>query len=94
MKIIDFHTHVYPQKIAQKATENVIGFYGLKEGLGGMVGTSEVLIACGKEAGIENIDVYVAATGSDETNMLSCFLARRMGAQHTIARLPRMNVCL
>lgn len=40
-----------------------------------------------KEAGIENIDVYVAATGSDETNMLSCFLAKRMGAKHTIARV-------
>ena len=40
-----------------------------------------------KEAGIENIDVFVAATGSDETNMLSCFLAKRMGAKHTIARV-------
>ncbi len=61
MKIIDFHTHVYPQKIAQKATDNVIGFYGLKEGLGGMVGTSEVLISCGKEAGIENFVILPVA---------------------------------
>lgn len=39
------------------------------------------------EAGIENIDVFVATTGSDETNMLACFLAKRMGAKHTIARV-------
>ena len=61
MKIIDFHTHVYPQKIAQKATENVIGFYGLTEGLGGLVGTSEVLINCGKCAGIENFVILPVA---------------------------------
>lgn len=61
MKIIDFHTHVYPQKIAQKATENVIGFYGLTEGLVGMVGTSEVLINCGKNAGIENFVILPVA---------------------------------
>ncbi len=61
MKIIDFHTHVYPQKIAQKATENVIGFYGLTEGLGGFVGTSEVLINCGKNAGIENFVILPVA---------------------------------
>lgn len=61
MKIIDFHTHVYPKKIAKKATENVIGFYELKEGLGGMVGTSEVLINCGKNAGIENFVILPVA---------------------------------
>ena len=61
MKIIDFHTHVYPEKIAQKATENVIGFYDLKEGLGGKIGTSEVLIKCGKPAGIENFVILPVA---------------------------------
>ena len=45
------------------------------------------------ESGIENIDVFVATTGSDDTNMLSCFLAKRMGAKHTIARVrdPEYN---
>ena len=61
MKIIDFHTPVYPEKIAQKATENVIGFYDLKEGLGGKIGTSEVLIKCGKPAGIENFVILPVA---------------------------------
>ena len=45
------------------------------------------------EAGVEKCDLFVAATGSDELNMLSCFIARRMGAQHTIARIrnPEYN---
>ena len=61
MKIIDFHTHVYPEKIAEKATENVINFYGLTEGLGGIVGTSENLIQSGKKAGIENFVILPVA---------------------------------
>ncbi len=45
------------------------------------------------EAGVEKAELLVAVTGSDELNMLSCFLARRMGAKHTIARIrnPEYN---
>ena len=39
------------------------------------------------EAGIAEASLFVAATGSDEVNMLSGFLARRMGARHTVARI-------
>ncbi len=46
-----------------------------------------------EEAGIQNAELFVAASGSDELNMLSCFLAKRMGAGHTIARIrnPEYN---
>ena len=46
-----------------------------------------------QEAGIDKTDLFVAATDSDETNMLACFLANRMGAKHTIARIrnPEYN---
>ena len=46
-----------------------------------------------KDARIEDAELYVAVTGSDETNMLSCFLAKRMGAKQTIARIrnPEYN---
>lgn len=45
------------------------------------------------EAGVERAELFVAATGSDELNMLSCFIARKMGAKHTIARIrnPEYN---
>lgn len=39
-------------------------------------------------AGAAGADVFVAATGSDEANMLSCFLARNVfGIKRTIARV-------
>ncbi|MBP5245728.1 MAG: NAD-binding protein, partial [Clostridia bacterium] len=39
------------------------------------------------EAGISSTDLIVATTDSDELNMLSCFIARKMGAKHTVARI-------
>lgn len=45
------------------------------------------------EAGVEGTELFAAVTGSDELNMLSCFLAKSMGARHTIARIrnPEYN---
>ncbi len=43
------------------------------------------------EAGIENAELFAAFTGSDELNMLSCFIARRMGAKHTSARIRNLE---
>ncbi len=46
-----------------------------------------------KEARVDDAELFVAVTGTDETNMLSCFLAKKMGAKHTIARIrnPEYN---
>ena len=45
------------------------------------------------ESNVKNTDIFVSTTESDEMNMLSCFLARKMGAKHTIARIrnPEYN---
>lgn len=45
------------------------------------------------EAGVDKSDLFIAVTGSDELNMLMCFLAKRQGAGHTIARIrnPQYN---
>lgn len=45
------------------------------------------------EAGAEKADLFVAATGYDEFNMLSCYLAKVMGAKNTVARIrnPEYN---
>ncbi len=61
----------------------------------------DVMCVCGngtdcetlEEAGVSKADLFVAITGSDEFNMLSCFMAARMGAKHTIARIrnPEYN---
>lgn len=39
------------------------------------------------EAGVANADVLVAATSSDETNMICCLIAKKIGAKNTIARI-------
>ena len=45
------------------------------------------------EAKVENCDMFIAVTGSDELNMLSCYIARQMGAKNTVARIrnPEYN---
>ena len=40
-----------------------------------------------KEAGVPGADLVVACASTDELNMLSCLLAKRLGAKHTIARV-------
>lgn len=68
--------------------EEVSNLYDVM-GLCGMGVDSETMA----EAGVEDAELFVAVTGSDELNMLACFLARKMGAKHTIARIrtPEYN---
>jgi len=40
-----------------------------------------------REAGVPNADLLIAATSADEINMLSCMVAKKLGAKHTIARV-------
>ncbi len=63
--------------------------------------TYDVMTICGngadcetlEEAGIDKADLFISFTDSDELNMLSCFLAKKMGAKHTCARIrnPEYN---
>ncbi len=45
------------------------------------------------EAGVRTTELFIAVTDSDELNMLSCFLAKKMGAKYTVARIrtPEYN---
>lgn len=45
------------------------------------------------EAGVDKAKLFIAVTASDELNMLSCYIARKMGAHHTVARIrnPEYN---
>lgn len=40
-----------------------------------------------KQAGVSKADLVIACASTDEMNMLSCLLAKRLGAKHTIARV-------
>lgn len=39
------------------------------------------------EAGIENADLLIAVTGSDEINMVCCLTAKKLGVRQTVARV-------
>ncbi len=39
------------------------------------------------EAGVQEADVLIATTGSDELNMLCCLIAKKAGNCHTVARI-------
>lgn len=63
--------------------------------------TYDVMGVCGsatdcdtlEEASVYDADLFIAVTGSDELNMLACFLAKKIGAAHTVARIrnPEYN---
>lgn len=69
--------------------------------LEGITNVYDVMGVCGNgadhdvltEADAAHADLFVAVTGSDDNNMLSCFLARKLGARNTIARIrnPEYN---
>lgn len=40
-----------------------------------------------ENAGADKADVFIASTSSDETNILSCLVAKKLGAKSTIARV-------
>ena len=52
----------------------------------GVVGNGSSITTL-NEAGIEDTDVFIAITGSDELNLLCCMFAKKAGSRHTIARV-------
>lgn len=44
-----------------------------------------------KEEGIEKCDIFLALTGSSETNIVSCMVAREHGAARTVARIEELE---
>lgn len=60
-----------------------------------VVDTYDVMGICGngatceilEEAGVAKAKLVIAATASDEMNILTCLIANRMGTEHTIARV-------
>ncbi len=52
----------------------------------GIVGNGSSITTL-SEAGIEEADVFIAVTGSDELNLLCCMFAKKAGHCHAIARV-------
>ena len=60
----------------------------------------DVMCVCGDAAsaetlsgaGVASCDIFIAMTDSDETNIISCHLAKKLGVEKTIARVRNSNL--
>ena len=73
MQIIDIHTHIYPSKIAQKATNSVRDFYQIP-GSGNMDGTVELLRQRGAIAGISRYTVLPVSNAPGRVQSINRFI--------------------
>ena len=72
MKIIDIHTHIYPDEIARKATRSVQDFYDIHTGV--MDGTTQMLLGRGKMAGIDTYVVLPVAIRPNRVRHINDFI--------------------
>ena len=71
-RIIDSHCHIYPDKIAQKASDATGHFYDLPASLDGKIST---LLEHGERAGIEHFVVQSVATTPHQVSSINRFIA-------------------
>jgi predicted TIM-barrel fold metal-dependent hydrolase len=81
--IIDFHTHIYPEKIAARAVANICAFYNIPMGCDGTVGG--LLKHVGRGAEIDRAVVFSAAANPAQVRGINDFIAR------TVAGQPRLT---
>ncbi len=72
--IIDFHCHVYPEKIADRAVENIKHFYELDNMHGD--GKASSLIESGEKFGVKHFVVFSVATAPHQVHSINSFIAR------------------
>lgn len=78
MEIIDAHAHIYPEKIAAKATETIGVFYDIKMEM--PAGTPERLLIEGGRAGISRYVVHSVATTPRQVRSINEFIKRETEA--------------
>lgn len=75
MALFDIHTHVYPDNIAQKATDSVKQFY--KIGGADMNGTVDMLLTQGQKAGITGYLILPVAIRPDRVQGINDFILQQ-----------------
>jgi len=89
--IIDAHTHIYPDSIAEKAAGSIGAFYDIPMRYDGTVGA--LLQICGR-AGVDKCVLCSVATSPAQVGSINAFLARekdRLGFAALCALHPRMT---
>lgn len=78
MKIIDIHTHIYPDDIARKATDSVQAFYDMWDS--SMDGTVNMLLDRGRQAGIEKFVILPVAIRPNRVQHINDFILQQANA--------------
>lgn len=78
MAIVDIHTHVFPDKIAERASEGIASFYDIPVLYDGKLGT---LYQQGGKAGITHYVIHAVATQPGQASRINDFLAQTVAAQ-------------
>ena len=87
-RIIDSHCHIYPDKIAQKASDATADFYELPPSLDGRIST---LLEHGERAGIDHFIVQSVATTPKQVSSINNFIAASVAA-HFIYGSPSLII--
>ena len=70
--VIDFHTHIYPDKIALKGVAYVGDFYGFQLDA---LGTDQHLAACCRQAGVDKRVLLAVAVRPDQVDSINSWLS-------------------
>jgi predicted TIM-barrel fold metal-dependent hydrolase len=70
--VVDFHAHVYPEKIAAKAAASIAEFYGVPSQKNGTV---DELLESGRTAGIERFVVFSAAAVPAQVQAINNYIS-------------------
>jgi len=72
LPVVDFHTHIYPEKIAAKAVASIWEFYHIPIQRDGTV---ESLLESGRRGGIEHFVVFSAAAVPGQVQSINNYIA-------------------
>ena len=78
MEIINSHAHIYPDKIAEKATHAIGDFYSIN--MRNSAGTVDKLLEDGKKIGISKYVVHSCATTAHQVRAINEFIKREIDA--------------
>ena len=76
MEIINAHAHIYPEKIAQKATDTIGVFYDIKMEM--PAGTADRLVEDGRKIGVSRYVVHSVATTAHQVRSINEFIKKEM----------------
>ncbi len=79
-EVIDAHCHIYPEKIASRATAATDAFYGIRSFSAGEAGAGTVphLLSLGAEDGVDRFVVQSVASTPHQVENINAFIAREV----------------